>query len=411
MNRIGLVLACAITLAAAHAFAEPTFSVDFQGPTASVPPLLDGFFGVPITEGDILTTAPPGPPGPNPPLPGPLPSPGIEVGALAGAVGAVPGGLGIVPGAPGLVELDALSYGRDQGIQLYFSVDEHAFGVPSPLPPNVTSDGAGGPGEASADVFTYLGAVVPTPPGPVVGNTTFFDGDGLAPPGLPGVGFIEPNPPSPFFIPDGGDNLDAVDVDTTFADLGGLIFFSLDSAFADPLEVAPANSATAVGNLASGADVLVSTAGGLPAVAIPAFLLGLDLLGFDTDDLDALIFNDADGTASLTPPDTIYFSVRRGSAVIGAPDSAFGVAIEPGDILTLPTAAGLPPALFIAAEALGLGTARSGSAGPFGSDELDALDLNLVPVPALAPVSLLALGGGLIGLVAWAASRRRLRAV
>jgi hypothetical protein len=33
------------------------------------------------------------------------------------------------------------------------------------------------------------------------------------------------------------------------------------------------------------------------------------------------------------------------------------------------------------------------------------------PVPALAPVSLLVLGGRLVGLIAWAASRRRLRAV
>jgi hypothetical protein len=140
-------------------------------------------------------------------------------------------------------------------------------------------------------------------------------------------------------------------------------------------------------------------------------LLGLDLGGFDTDDLDALIFDDADGTATLTPPDTIYFSVRRGSAVIGAPDSAFGVPIEEGDVLTIPTGPGLPPALFIAAEVMGLGTVRSGTAGPFGADEVDALDLNLTPVPALAPVSLLALGGGLIGLIAWAASRRRLHAV
>lgn len=40
--------------------AEPTFSVDFQGP-AVLGPLLDGFFGVPIGDGDIPTTAPPGP--------------------------------------------------------------------------------------------------------------------------------------------------------------------------------------------------------------------------------------------------------------------------------------------------------------------------------------------------------------
>ena len=366
-----------VALAAGAASAEPTFSIDFQGPSLGIP---DGFFGVPVTDGDILTTSPPGPPGPNAPLPGPLPPPGIEIGALPGAVGAVAGGLGILPGAPGLLELDALSYGRDQGDQLFFSVDEFAAGVPT-SPVDVFTEGVAGAAEASADVFVYLGPVVPAPPGPPIGNAAAIDGDGLAPSGLPGLGLIEPNPPTVGAIPDPGDNLDGLDMDTTFADLTGPVFFSLDSAFPDFLEPFPVNSGTAIGNGFSGADVLLSFAGAAPVVAIPAALLGLDLLGFDTDDLDALVYDDADGTLSLTPPDTIYFSVRRGSAVIGAPDSLFGVPIEEGDVLGIPTAAGLPPSLVIAAELMGLGTLRSGTAGPFGPDDLDALDVIGQPAP------------------------------
>jgi hypothetical protein len=359
---------------------DPTFSVDFQGPTRGMP---DSFTGTPISEGDILTTSQPGPPGPNATAGGPLPTPGLEVGALAGAPGVVPGGLGILPGPLGFVEVDALSYGRDQGLYLDFSVDEFAAGVPGPPQrPNVASEGIAGAAQASADVFAYLGPVAPTPPGPIFGNTALIDGDGLVPSGRRGVGLIEPNPPTPGLQPDPGDNLDAVDVDTTFLDLAGAIFFSLDAAFPDPLEALPANTGTALANGFSGADVLWSFAGAAaPALAIPAASLGLDLFGFDTDDLDALAFDDADGSLSLTPGDTLYFSVRRGSAVIGLGDSAFGMPIEEGDILMPPTVAGAPPAIFIAAEALGLGTVRSGTAGQFGADDVNAIDL---PEPGFA---------------------------
>jgi hypothetical protein len=77
----------------------------------------------------------------------------------------------------------------------------------------------------------------------------------------------------------------------------------------------------------------------------------------------------------------VLFSVRRGSPVIGMPDSFFGIPIEEGDILAPPLATasgGLTPfpAIFIAAENLGLATARSGlvPAG-FFADDLDALDV------------------------------------
>jgi hypothetical protein len=275
--------------------------------------------------------------------------------------------------------------------------------VPTAAPPDVFSEGVSGATEASADVFAYLGPAVAGPPGPPLGNTLAVDGDGLAP-GLPGVGLIEPNPPTPGILPDPGDNLDAVDLGTTFPDLTGPVFFSLDSGFADSIEPFPVNSSTAALNGFSGADVLVSFAGALPALAIPAGTLGLDLVaGFGTDDLDALAFDDSDGSLSLTPGERILFSVRRGSAVIGALDSAFGVPIEEGDVLTVPAVAGGLPALFVAAESLGLATLRT-APGPFGSDDLDALDIKLVPEPGW----LAQLVPGL-ALLAWLGRRRRRR--
>jgi hypothetical protein len=378
---------------------EMTFSVDFQGPTV-FGGALDSFFGVAITDGDILTPAPPGPPGPNLPLLGPLPPPGIEIGSLPGAVGVVPGGLGILPGMI-LTEVDALSYGRDGGDTLYFSVDEFAAGVPT-VPLDVFSEGVLGASEASADVFVYLGPVVAGPPGPSLGNTLAVDGDGVAP-GVPGVGLIEPNPPTVGVIPDVGDNLDAVDLGTTFSDLTGPVFFSLDIDFLDSLEGFPVNSDTAAANGFSAADVLVSVAGGAPTVAIPAAALGLDLvLGFNTDDLDALAFDDADGSLSLTPGDLILFSVRRDSVVVSFPDSLFGLPIEPSDVLTVPAFPGGFPSIFIAAESLGLATFRDGTAGPFGYDELDALDVKLVPEPGW--IAQLVPG---LALLAWLGRRRR----
>jgi len=359
-----------------------SFSVEgFPSPSTA---LLDSFVNVLITEGDILTVGLPGSPGPNSPLPGPLPSPGTMLRADVGApLGSFGEGLGIFPSALGCWELDALSYGKDVLTPTsvgFFSVDEFATGVaPGGVAPDVFSEGSAGAMEASADVFMYLGPFVTTPPGgPVFGNLAAIDGDGLGPSGAPGVGLVEPNPPGPG-LPDAGDNLDALDIDTAALDPAGIIYFSLDTAFPDPLEPlsVSSNCGTAIADGFSGADVLVSVPLAFPALAIPAAALGLDISGADTDDFNALIFDDADGSQTLTPGDSIYFSVRRGSAVIGRPDSAFAVPIEEGDILTVPAFLGGNPAIFIAAEAGGLATVRSGTALVFG-DDVDALD---VPEP------------------------------
>ncbi len=413
------VLSACCAAHAAWGQGAPTFSIDFQGPVIGSP---EAFSPLLISEGDILTTTP-------------LPAPGIPLPpGMAGSARFNPFGIpdlglpGFPPPAPGIpsgVEVDALSFGIDQVLRnaptgphelLLFSVDEFATGFPTGSPPEVAGQGAAGAGEASADVYMYfapisLSLAVPAPPFAIPpGNTQLFDGDGLAAPfgpilpGLPfapaphGVGLKEPNPPTPGGVPDPGDNLDALDADNQKLGTPLLfpVYYSLDGSFIDPIEGPPANTGSAAAIGFSGGDVLMTAApGGPPVLYAPAAMLGLDLGGFDTDDLDALILVEngipgyqVSGTPGPPfdwgpgmPADMLLFSVRRGSALIGAPDSAFGLPIAEGDILAPPLPGGGSPfpAIFIAAENLGLTTVfaiRGGPApGPFGSDELDALDL------------------------------------
>ena len=378
-----------------------TFSIDYQSltVTSGTP---EGFDpppappGVPIGAGDILTPTVPGPFGPNPPsLFGPLPPPGIFVdsGAPTAATLANPlyggagRGLGIAPSTlfPFPSEVDALSYGRDEEFfdqlgSIVFSVDEFASGIPGAAPDVASESTPAALGEAAADVFRYNGVTAPTPPS--------------------------------VFSPDTGDNLDALDIGTTPMDLKGPIFVSLDAAFVDPLEAfaSPPNSGTAAANGFVGGDILVSVGGALVVYA-GAGSLGLDLVpmaGMDSDDLDALILiesgdgvfapDDLSTPTLIEGPDIVLFSVRRNSAVIGMPDSLYGAPIEEGDILTIPftgLAAVSPfPAIFIGAEALGLLTARSGMSLPSGNvDDLDALSVAVIPIPASLPLMASAVGG------------------
>ncbi len=451
--RSALFTAVATALVSSGALAAPigyppasshtiTFSVDAQGPTVTtLRP--DGFYGIGILGTDILTPALPGPPGPNPPSMGPLPAPGEFIVNPP------------FPPVPGLninsasVELDAMSFGRDpmdvpfpnqlpNPLYYVFSVDEFAIGLAGT---DVRAEGALGAQEASADTFIIL-KPTPLPASPFATGTNyaFTDGNGLAPSGTPGVGLIEPNAPTVRAVPDPGDNLDALDIDTTLADRSGPLYFSLDSAFADPLEaaVAPPNYGTAALNGFVGGDVLVGVpavgAGGAISRYAAAPQLGLDQFGQDTDDLDALKLweNGTSGyQVSVVPfdwmtgmTDMLLFSVRRGSEVIHERDSIYGEFIEEGDVLTTPCPVGtaLPdmttvcfggpnPGIFTAAERLGLATVRSGTGKSWGignaqwggqdlwADDLDALD-QVVPVPA--PLALM-----LAGLGALAAVRRR----
>ena len=388
--------------ATSQVVAQPTYSVDMQ--SASVPGFHD--------SGAILT-----------------PQGAGQVGPAATALTSPM--LGILP-APGrqVPELDALSYGTEPllqsgiGIQHYytFSVDEFAAGRPGVPGPSVTTEGALSPfPEAAGDI--YASTVAPGPFLPFPGfNSGLYDGNGgLTPFAAPGLNLREPTFPT-VGAGDAGDNLDAWELDQAPPPgvFGAIwlnpVYFSLDSQYADPLEAPqPFNTGTAVANGFVGGDVLVTTnPGGPPVVFAPAFMLGLDKLGPDHDDLDALVLAD-NNDGVYTPPtgpyswaggatDMLLFSLRRGSAMIGQLDSLLNLPIEEGDILMPPSSPGANPGIFVPAEALGLRTVRTNGANlPFGfADELDGLDVQQV-IPEPATCVLMALG-----LVATFARRRRI---
>ena len=360
-----------------------TFSMDFQGPSRGVV----GPWGTPVFEGDILTVAANPPLGPWRPEFLPPTPPGVVIDGNNG-----PGfRLGLFPAMGEITEVDALSYGTDTGRRLRFSVDEFARGAGGAVNGVIAEVAPPGPTEeAAADTFTYLGDFLA---GGLTGNVQFTDGNGDT---WPGVGLLESIPPT-FGLPDEGDNLDAVDFQTRAAQLPGPVFVSLDAAFVDPFEGAPANAGTAAANGFVGGDVIAITntvAGPVPALFIPAPQLGLDRVpgqDRDSDDLDAMALS-TDGDGIFIPEvgsfqdgsDWILFSVRRGSAVIGQPDSRFGIPIDAGDILTVPVPGGVSPfpAIVVPAEDLGLATFRmfpdcgrsENGETRVGCDDLDALD-------------------------------------
>jgi hypothetical protein len=399
---------------------QPIYSIDFHGPTLGT---LDAIHGVPITEGDLLIAAPFGYPGP-----GTTSLPGILV--FAGGVGPGPTlGLpmydvsppGPTPGYAGFVEVDALSFGNDflltpdspfAGVWT-FSVTEFVTGFGPMLPgsPHLRTQGAAGAQEASADIFVSYAPPGMFPPGPLApdsvprpGNAVMIDGNGLSPPPVPhpslsaivGFGLVEPNPPTvmPISLPDPGDNIDALDVDTvvTPGNVPYPIYFSLDTSYFDTIEgdtppgMGPVNSGSASLNGGfSGADILVILGPGEPPmVYASAEDLGLDFLGFDTDDVNAIVLHE-NGIPGYQPAQYLYdwgpgrgdmllFSLRYGSGMTFVPDGIYGIPIDSGDILVPPMGSSPLPGIFIAAENLGLSASRTPSGGD--PDDLNALDVS-----------------------------------
>lgn len=398
--------AAAVGVACGISHAQPTFSIDYQGLPIGV--LAGPPFPIPITEGDLLC-APPFPPGL--PGPGPMPvPPGMIVNcgfgpgllpSLSFPAWPLPPGVGHAAGVPGQLELDAFSWANDfpvtpavppQRVLWVFSVDEWSLGLPG-TPLNAQTGLFGGPAtDAASDLFisTFMmpGPVCQVLP-PFGTNAVLFDGNGVAPPpAVLGLGLVEPTAAAIGMLKP-GSNLDAVDVDTVIVGPVPppmMAVYSLDSAFIDPLEGFPNSGSAFANGLFSGANVGASIPlGAPPIIYIPGPLLGLDTVaGPGSDDLDGLIYWD-NGDGVYTPPvaayswalpggtDMIFFSVRRGSAVIGAlssgPIGCAGIPIEPGDILV----PGAPtPGIWITAEQLGLRTVRIGAQT---SDDVDALDL------------------------------------
>lgn len=371
------LLPSALLLSAAGAAAqdELTFSVDWHGPLQGT---LDTGSATPITAADVLR------PATVLPTFGPLPVPVIVFDGTALGLAGHAACVGSGPGDP-CIEVDALSYGVDSPFTadpltspaLLFSVDEYVSGVPLPAP-SVSSEAP--VGDVSADIVRTLSLpALPAPPTAVPSHVGWIDGDGLVSGAgalYPGWGGTEPNVPGtglPGQPSDPGDNLDAFDVGPVPDLESGQLWFSLDAAFLDSA-AGVSNSGSAAAEGFSGADVLRRLPGGAVVVYAPAASLGLDQLGVDTDDVDALILaeNGVDGfQPSLTPfdwqggaTDMLAFSVRRGSAILGQPDSIQGLPIVPGDVLVPPVAGGNGnPGILIAAEAAGLSTDRSGGAG------------------------------------------------
>lgn len=358
-------IVCLLTLAAQVGHCQGiAFSIDAQSPTAGnfgeTPGLLDSFYGEEIDGGDILTV--------GTPIQPPLPIPNF---AVRGPVGEVPGTLvfGVERGVPNSqalnllpteigslsdaeVEIDALSFGRDDGRAIFFSVDRFATGTQDAVAEQAIQQ------QAPADIFRNMLELE--------GNSLVIDGRGGEEPNRAlGLGLIEENPLESI------DNVDALAMNPRPEDLFGPIYFSLDAGFGNPPGVGSAQQ-----NNVSGADILIRFPGDSPQVFLNAQQLGLNQA---TDDVDALALFDAAQDGEFDPnEDLVLFSVRQGSQIIDQIDSALGQPIGPGDILTLPSAPNQSPQIFLPAELLGLNVGQEdlvAAVGHLTQDDLDALSI------------------------------------
>lgn len=404
-SRLGLrpilLTAGALGTFASASRAQVVFSIDYRGASIGTPATGGGC----ITAADLLIT--PGGIGY-----GPLPAPMILV---SGGFGPPGPGLGLGPMAavcvcppPGLAacarEVDALSFGRDALVKpvqmragtFVFSVDACSMSPGGMLAPNVATEFP--VGDSAADVFESL--VVPAAPFPPfavvpgMGNTGIVDGNGLVSGSgalYRGLGLIEPRVGGMALT---GDDVDAIDIGPVAAAAPFPVYYSLDAAFPNACVGLPNTGSAAAFGFPPAAIIVTLGPGGPPVVYAGPGMLGLDLFGVGTDDLDAIALSENNVAGfqpapapyawfGAAPADELFFSVRRGSAVIGAPDSIFGVPIEPGDILVPPVAGGVSPfpGIFVPAEALGLATGRMGVAMAAELDALDVVDPPQTGVP------------------------------
>ena len=379
-----------LLLASAPAAAQITFSVDRFGPTVGAVPAAGG---APLHQGDLLQVdtldARPLLAAPNP----------VAVINRGGNVGAGFVDTLALPGYPANAEVDALSRGQASPVipsmkagSIQFSVDPFAIGrvTPGAVAPNVRTEALAS--EAAGSVFSDLG-IPSIPRNPAAGplrNVQVIDGNGIASATgftTPGWGLVEPVPPaSP---PVGGDDLDALNLSNGGS---GLVLFSLDGGSFDPLDGVPGSNSAFLNGFLPGAILASDLSGVAPVVWAGPGQLGLGA----GDDIDALAVWD-DGNKVYDPVeaalgwgpggtgDMVLFSVRRGSPVIGQPDSLWGAPIEESDVLMPPIPGGMNPnpAILLGGEGLGLATRRSGTAqviqGMSFADDLNALDVLAEP--------------------------------
>ncbi len=396
--------ACAVALAALQGlslaqtgpvFETPSrddmyFSITWRGPSIGLVSGPDT-----ITSGDILQPEAPGTA---------LAAPAPKIFLPAAAIG-LEGLCDEVPGLSCAQELDALSFGFDARLgqeaspteAIHFSVDRHAQGITASfLQQGVWTEAVLHDHGADVMASNWSGAPDPADPLAVGHNFIAIDGNGVAASGglgaeRPGSGLVEPNDPStgwPMNLHDRGDELDAIDLGTPREHTQGRFYFSVQGGgvdVLDPIGTPPVPDTSEVERV-SPSDVLMGRRGQPHRLYARSRMLGLDP---QRDDIDALIIGENGQPGYQMPPrpfewsgqayDMVIFSVRRGSSIIGTPDSALGLPITEGDLLTAPGTWGAAPAIVATAESLGLRANRGGEPG--GSDELDGATVDKYDFP------------------------------
>jgi hypothetical protein len=329
---------------------------------------------------------------------GPVPAPPPYLGPFTPNPGA-PAPAPLPPGALGTFGLspndniDALSFGRDSGHVLFFSVDTASVGLPgthvrreavtSPFsaaaaPPLPTNPGGGDPGhEAAGDIFKSLpfapfGSYIPlhfatgrfVAPAILAANELAIDERllGLQAPASNGRALARPEDDlDALELSDAADpifGVDLVDNTTGVAPPDGIpdrfVFFSIDTA-------SPANAMPGI----DPDDILVSPPGGF---VFSVFANGATTMGLlPGDDIDGLALSDVPPFGVLNPPrDEALFSLHPGSpSVRVGPDGMAGTGdeVSPADVFYTNFTG--THVLYASAGALGLLT----------TDNVDALDI------------------------------------
>lgn len=329
---------------------------------------------------------------------GPIPAPPPYLGPFSPNPGA-PAPRPVPPGALGTFgltpndNLDALSFGRDSGHVLFFSVDPASLGIPathvrreavtSPFggaaaPPFPTNPGGGDPGrEAAGDIFKTFafapfGSYIPLhfatgrfiAPAIVAANELVYDERllGLQAPARNGSAIAAPEDNlDGLEVSDAGDPIFGVDLvnnATGVAPPDGIpdrfVFFSIDTA-------SPSNAIPGI----DPDDILMTPPGGF---VFSVFADGATTMGLlPGDDIDALALSDVPPFGVLNPGrDEALFSLHPGSpSVRFGPDALPGT----GDEVS---AADVFYTNFTGTHPL---YAASGALGLLPTDNVDALDI------------------------------------